>query len=1193
MGREKLLKRSLAGMLAGIFIANGSFPNIGNEVFPFGIGGKTQVVKAENVQENSITITFNANGGTVSDSSKIVQVGSLYGELPTPKRGGYVFQGWYTSPQDGTMVLPSSTVLTGQSHTLYAHWKPAGKKTLIYDPAGGIMEEKTKQVQIGSLYGTLEKPVREGYIFKGWYTEDGILILSSSVVMGEEDITLYAHWERDGNAFNISYDSNGGTLRVLEKLVMNGSVYGELPVPNREGYHFAGWYTEKEEGHQITSSTIVNLTADQTLYAHWTPETHLLIFDGNGGVVNVASKNVVYGGKYGELPVPEKSGFSFVGWYTDKTGGISVTQETISDLMENQTLYARWAEESCQVSFDGNGGSVELNNKNIVKDGVYGTLPIGIREGYGFLGWFTEPEGGEQVTSSTKVEKTENHTLYAHWQIASCTINFETNGGSVETDCITVSRGEKYGTLPKPTKKGYYFVGWYTGKSSGKKISEEDIVNENQTLYAHWQMAYNQLSLESVSYNIGNDSGSFAYPEQYKIPLGVYRYMFGDTERAKTYYNNESTWRGNCFGMCSTAIMFNVDSNEINIEDYNSLAQSVSDLTIHDKSSKLQITLEQFVEAMQISQKDSTIIQEYYKNKDDLKKLCTYVKNSENQQGYPLLIAMFGKEGGHAVVGYKIIGNKLYVYDPNYPNVSRYITLETDSDGNYTKWSYRINDGYEWGSGKEDCWITYIPYEEFYRVWSKRGGNQNASLNLLKLNTKNAIIYDEEGNVAAELKDGKVVTNKEDVQQVLSVELGENSTDGCEVYLPTATYLIENKDEQENFTASMVNVNLSASVTTSSDKIRMAIDDSRNLSDVNIELSEGQKYNINLASSFEYDNESISVDGTGQGYSVGVSQKKGDVKFYNCQGSDIKINGEQVKYLELRASAGDGGRISPEGVTNVLNGETRTYQITPEEGYMVEDVLVDGVSVGAVDSYTFPEISGNHNISATFISTDISDAEIEDIPNQIYTGENIKPVIRLKKNGKYLKEVEDYSVDYYNNKNVGSASVTITGKGKYSGRTGSTFEIVGGAGQVFTFGKYKYEITDDFTDDGEVTFIGMTSSKVTKIVIPDAVEIGNYSYAVTSIQSKSMKNYKKLKSVEIGQKVKTIGTEAFCGDEKLTNIVIKGNSLSKAGKNCLKKINKKAKIKVPAKKLSAYKKLFKGKGQPKNVKMIKINKGGK
>ncbi len=76
-----------------------------------GSGGNTQT---------TCTVTFNANGGKVSTSSRSYTVGSSYGTLPTPTRSGYEFDGWYTSSSGGTYIS-SYTKVTGRI-TLYAHW---------------------------------------------------------------------------------------------------------------------------------------------------------------------------------------------------------------------------------------------------------------------------------------------------------------------------------------------------------------------------------------------------------------------------------------------------------------------------------------------------------------------------------------------------------------------------------------------------------------------------------------------------------------------------------------------------------------------------------------------------------------------------------------------------------------------------------------------------------------------------------------------------------------------------------------------------------------------------------------------------------------------------------------------------------------------------------------------------------------
>ena len=74
----------------------------------------------------TFTVTFNANGGSVDTSSKSVTNGSTYGTLPTPKRSGYTFQGWFTAASGGSKITSSSTVNLSANQTLYAHWtKPS------------------------------------------------------------------------------------------------------------------------------------------------------------------------------------------------------------------------------------------------------------------------------------------------------------------------------------------------------------------------------------------------------------------------------------------------------------------------------------------------------------------------------------------------------------------------------------------------------------------------------------------------------------------------------------------------------------------------------------------------------------------------------------------------------------------------------------------------------------------------------------------------------------------------------------------------------------------------------------------------------------------------------------------------------------------------------------------------------------
>ena len=95
-----------------------------------------------------------------------------------------------------------------------------------------------------------------------------------------------------------------------------------------------------------------------------------------------------------------------------------------------------------------------------------------------------------------------------------------------------------------------------------------------------------------------------------------------------------------------------------------------------------------------------------------------------------------------------------------------------------------------------------------------------------------------------------------------------------------------------------------------------------------------------------------------------------------CSGTDpvcqVVIEGDTSveagfgRIYRVRSSHGPYGSISPAGFLKVREGEPLSFTITPKEGYLIHDVFVDGVSVGAVSSYAFAEVKGNHSITARF-----------------------------------------------------------------------------------------------------------------------------------------------------------------------------------------------------------------------------------
>lgn len=143
--------------------------------------------------------------------------------------------------------------------------------------------------------------------------------------------------------YPVTFNANGGTVGTKSKNVTIGKTYGTLPTPTRTGYDFDGWYTRESGGTKVTATTSVGTNPPTTLYAHWIGKKYTVTLDANGGTVSMASRTATYGSKYPALPDATRTGgYTFDGWYTQKTGGTKVDDNTTVTTAANHTLYAHW-----------------------------------------------------------------------------------------------------------------------------------------------------------------------------------------------------------------------------------------------------------------------------------------------------------------------------------------------------------------------------------------------------------------------------------------------------------------------------------------------------------------------------------------------------------------------------------------------------------------------------------------------------------------------------------------------------------------------------------------------------------------------------------------------------------------------------------------------------------------------------------
>ena len=276
--------------------------------------------------------------------------------------------------------------------------------------------------------------------------------------------------------------------------------------------------------------------------------------------------------------------------------------------------------------------------------------------------------------------------------------------------------------------------------------------------------------------------------------------------------------------------------------------------------------------------------------------------------------------------------------------------------------------------------------------------------------------------------------------------------------------------------------------------------------------------------------------------------------------------------LEIRYNMGNGAEeVIPGGFT------VEGYTGSAAERYVKRMHQSENLYHVFFKDVKFVSIGGQ-----TAAVTNISKTKISALKTRAFTGKPLTQALTITYGGKKLVNGRDYTLTWKNNKNIGTASVTIKGKGKYNGSVTKKFRITVQKNAVYTVSRLKYKISSaDTSGKGTVVFTGATDKAARKaLTIPTTVKIGGKSFRVTAIGTSAMSGAKKLTTVKIGANIMTVGAKAFYGCSKLSNVTIFGTKLTtaKTGANAFKGIRSNCRFKVPASRVSAYKKLLRAKG---------------
>ena len=169
------------------------------------------------------------------------------------------------------------------------------------------------------------------------------------------------------------------------------------------------------------------------------------------------------------LPIPTKTGYTFAGWYENQEFSGDPVTDVPTDSTKNLNFYAKWTANTYTVIFDANGGSVNPTSAVTVA-GKLTSLPTPTYDGYDFIGWYTQKDGGEKVTTDTVFAM--DSTIYAHWSNIPVT-SLELNKGT-----LTLQEKDS-GTLTvtvKPADATNQDVTWESSNTSIATVSEDGTV---------------------------------------------------------------------------------------------------------------------------------------------------------------------------------------------------------------------------------------------------------------------------------------------------------------------------------------------------------------------------------------------------------------------------------------------------------------------------------------------------------------------------------------------------------------------------------------------------------------------------------------------------------------------------------------------------------------------------------------------
>ena len=325
---------------------------------------------------NTYTITYNANGGTISVGTTSYNVESNDFTLPTSgTRTGYTFAGWDVTGASGAGVAGNGTTNvtikkgTYGNLTATAKWTPV-EYSISWDTAGGTISGQKTSYNIETADYALPAPTRTGYTFAGWEVTGasgagaaGNGTTSVTIKRGTYgNLTAKAKWSL--NTYHLSWDVfHGAHANRTEDFTVEDCPIAMGEATPYDGYAFTGWSGEKLSGSPSSftlDASFLEGRADGTTLSFtagfsanpYTIRLHANDGTGAGGLGDTLEHAVTYDAAVADAEVPKRYGYAFSGYWTKNDDGSKAelyfdedgayVKDTVWKGLSDVDLYACW-----------------------------------------------------------------------------------------------------------------------------------------------------------------------------------------------------------------------------------------------------------------------------------------------------------------------------------------------------------------------------------------------------------------------------------------------------------------------------------------------------------------------------------------------------------------------------------------------------------------------------------------------------------------------------------------------------------------------------------------------------------------------------------------------------------------------------------------------------------------------------------